>query len=212
MSWKFTEREPRTNNTATADSLNESYDSCKAGLNGDLSRDNIPQDCVDRRHLLDKAVHQVYLYDFSMTDGDHVNAGSTLGPQGWTRDKFQGGWYQATKQTPTLKEGMLHIELMGVAFYNNFECTAGVLGAAAQFGRVFSAQFKIHVNGVEVLVSPDYSHIIQPIHLVADVPISGGATEVEIFWTITPFNTSYSDDRCEFYYGTMQLFLMNRYR
>jgi hypothetical protein len=211
MSWKFTERQPRTNNIATADSLNESYDSFKSGLNGNLSRDNIPQDSVDRRHLKDKAVHQVHLYDFSMTDGDHVNAANVLGPQGWTRDKFQGGWYQAIKQTPTLKEGMLHIELMGVAFYNNFECTV-LATPPTQFGKIFSAQFKIHVNGVEVLTSPDYTHIIQPIHLVADVPISGGATEVEVFWTITPFNQAYADDRCEFYYGTMQLFLMNRYR
>ena len=209
MTFKWTERQPIAGNIVNADSVNESYDSYKGALNGNLGRDNLPHDVVDHRHLKPAAAYQTAVYDFSMADGDHVNTPTVLGPQGWTRDKFQAGWYEATSQTVSLKEGMLHIEVMGVCFYNNFDST---VVSGAQYGRVFAARFKVHVNGVEVLVSPDYSHIIQPVHIVADVPVAGGSTQVDVFWTISPLRGAYASDRCEFYFGSMQLFLMNRYR
>ena len=213
MSFKWTEAEARTNNIVDAPQFNEAYNNYKSTLNGNIDRDNIPHDSVGYAKLADAAAHQilgVFGTGFSLTGGTFTITATEFGFPGYEYSQYEGGWVQTRSESVTLKEGMLHIELMGFVAQNIYEIEAGA--PVAYYEHVM--QLKIVVNGLDVLISPEYTLSIEPVHMVCDVPCGGGAATVEVFWRITPPGASagYPADRNSFYHGSMTMMLLNRYR
>tara|TARA_Y100001938_G_C8101448_1_gene442040 strand:+ start:4970 stop:5614 length:645 start_codon:yes stop_codon:yes gene_type:complete len=214
MTLKWNEGEPRADNIVDAGQINKSYDSYKAAINGNLGRDNLPHNVIDNTHTTSNAFHSISLTEnIKIPAGDKtwVNSGTDLGPGGWTADKYEGGWYRLHKTSALqMQEGILHIELMGFGCYNLYKTQQAAGGE--QRDRPYGLEFKIHVNGAEIVRSPLYCYTIQPVHVVVDVPIAGGEKTIEVFWRIDATAPSNTSDLWQVYFGGLQLFLMNRYR
>lgn len=212
MTLKWSEGEPRTGNVVDAGQVNKTYDSFKSTYNGNINRDNIPHGTVKGTHTNNQAFHGISLFEnlaIGAKEESWVNAGSDLGPGGWTASGYEGGWFRLHKtNTLPMNEGMLHIELMGYTCYNMFKTQV----TGGQFGNARGLEFKVHVNGMEVVRSPLYTYIIHPVHVVADVPVSGGDKTVEVFWRMDCTSSSDTSSLWLGYFGGLQLFLMNRFR
>ena len=212
MTLKWSEGEPRSNNIVDAGQINKAYDSYKGAFNGALNRDNIPANSISAQHTKDGAFHQCTLVTpITMDQGTDPweNAGDELGPNGWKPSSYQGGWYKAHSSSLNVKEGMLHVELMGYCCYNMVNT---MRSTSEQRGSTYGGEFRIHVNGVEVVRSPLYTYIIHPVHVVADIPIAGGNKTVEVFWRQDVTPPQQGMDTWTFYFAGMQLFIMNRFR
>tara|TARA_Y100001973_G_C5129844_1_gene297138 strand:+ start:420 stop:1031 length:612 start_codon:yes stop_codon:yes gene_type:complete len=203
MSYKWSKGEPLTSNITDATMFNEAHDNYKGALNGNLNRDNIPQQSVNRAELKNNAAHAVSLTYFNMTDGAYqAYPTSSTGFRGFTYKQYQSGWQPLTSVSGTLKEGILHIELSGIiSIYKDFD----------NYGCKI-ADLKVTYNGMDVCISPQYSQSIMPVHAVADVACAEGAADIRVFWRLTP---PYSKDewfRPWIYFTGGSLLLINRYR
>lgn len=200
MSFKWTPAQPRSANIVDSTQVNDSYTTYKGALNGSLDRTNLPHASIGRTQLANNFAHKVSVSNFGDTAGGYVTAG--LGFRGYTYKQYQSGWSPIHSQSIDCKEGMLHIEVSGIA--------------AVYKGRDYYtckiANFKITVNGLDVAFSADYGQNIMPIYMVADIPCAEGANEVRLYRRLTPADTLDPKDKPWIFTDGGSLLLINRYR
>ena len=200
MSYKWAKGEPLAANITDATGFNETHDNYKGALNGNLNRDNIPQQSVNRAELKNNAAHAVSLTYFNMASGGYTTVGQ--GFRGFTYEQYEGGWYEIGSVTGTLKEGMLHIELSGfVSIHKDYD----------NYGAKI-ADFKVTYNGMEVCLSPQYCQSIMPVYAVSDTVCAEGTATLKVYWRVTPPNGEDAYDLPWLYFAGGSLLLINRYR
>jgi hypothetical protein len=224
MSYKWTEGEPRSANIDDGEEFNRGYEQYKGTLNGNLNRDNISHRSVDFARTKDNAFHKVGGFFASaasswfLEGGEFVN--NTTWPEasspsntptfpGWTRKQYGGGWEHTKRVTLSgVKEGMLKVELHG------WVQSSHILDNFKETG----VEFKIAINGVDVVQTPIYYQHVCPIHAFVDVPVATGSVDADVYWraeTIGSNNlwANHDTSGAEFiYFSGMTILLINRYR
>tara|TARA_R100000750_G_scaffold62265_1_gene55469 strand:- start:344 stop:1036 length:693 start_codon:yes stop_codon:yes gene_type:complete len=205
------------------------YDSLKGMINGDLDRENVPEQSIDGDDFDVQSFTSVYQKYFKM-DEDVTSQTFASGPAyyrdtmcGQTYETYSSGFYtsERTLDITTIKEGMLIVEFSCYYWIN----TPALGGAATLASNALVdnqcygfIQMQLTHNGSVIAATQRQSYHIQNLYMCAAIPVQAGTSSLGIRWkftgrrTRTSASTGWPLDNHYAYWSGGNMTAINRYR
>ena len=221
MSFKWTPSQLQTDNVVDADAFNDRYDQLKSELNGNLTRDQIPERSITK----DMAKAQSF-YRFQCNKlrfpNDYRKVTTFYTMPCCQYGEYSGGLVRSNSYTIDCVEGMLHVEA-SLCYYIQSDLPSPGEHYSMMPGMQIWGEFQLLVNSVPV-VAPLFKvwHRGGTVYMVGDVPVTDGIQTVQFFWGAQPpgeiadlsggGTTTSPTDKPVFFFDGGTLLLINRYR
>jgi hypothetical protein len=207
MPYRWTEAFIQTSNLLDALEFDKSYNNYKGLINGNLDRENIPEDSITETHIKKGAFHYYYILDDIELDSDYYveqTGPASAGPDGVSYQEFSGGWKTDQQYLEeTFYEGMAHIE---------FNCWYWLNDNVTGFAGTEYCEFQILYNNLVIARTDRLGSPIGQVHLVADIPVPTGTGKVQLQWRIQSPPSGVALNEELFWYSGGTIFCINRRR